>query len=147
MRPLHVLLLPCLLAACVHHRSPANASEPARLSAADAPEVVAPAAQGPTVLAVGQVLEIALQGNAGTGYAWELVEDGAPRLVRAVPPPRQEDGAPADPPLVGAATTTLRWRFRAVEPGQARIRLVYRRPWEQGVAPLREAVFDVVAAP
>jgi predicted secreted protein len=33
-----------------------------------------------------------------------------------------------------------------MQPGEARVRLVYRRAWEEGVEPAQEAVFDVVVA-
>lgn len=148
-RTLAALPLFCLLAACApdgHAPDSAPAAEeapaPHAAAAAPEPEVVMPAAEGATMLVPGQVLEIALEGNASTGYAWEIVEDGGPRLALQPVPPRPEEQA-QEPRMVGAPGI-YRWRFEAVKPGQARIRLVYRRPWEEGVDPLQEVVFDVV---
>ncbi|MCW5579743.1 MAG: hypothetical protein KIS72_00120 [Luteimonas sp.] len=59
------------------------------------PHMVVQAVEGTTTLAVGQVLEIALEGSAGTGHAWELESDGAPQLQREPVPPAP-DVAPAD---------------------------------------------------
>lgn len=108
-----------------------------------APEIVPPAAQGNTVLTVGQVLEIALEGNASTGYVWDVVADGAPQLARAPSPPAAATD-PADAPQVVGAPATERWHFEAVQPGTTTLRLVYRRPWETDESPEREAVYGVV---
>ncbi|MBP6216680.1 MAG: protease inhibitor I42 family protein [Luteimonas sp.] len=107
-----------------------------------APTVVQ-ATGGTTTLAVGQVLEIALEGNAGTGYAWEFEADGAPQLQRAPAQPAP-DAVQADGPRLVGGPTTQRWHFRAEQPGATTVKLVYRRPWEKDVAPAREASFAVV---
>ena len=126
--------------------APSPATTPA--AAAATPDVVRPAADGSATLQVGQVLEIALEGNASTGYGWEIVEDGAPMLQRAtLPPPAPAPaGDKAGPRLVGSPSVS-RWHFQATTPGEARLRLVYRRAWEKDVAPAREAAFKVVVQP
>jgi predicted secreted protein len=43
---------------------------------------------------------------------------------------------------VGAAGKEL-WTFDAVAPGWAEIRLEYRRPWEETIAPARLAAYSV----
>ena len=88
----------------------------------------------------GQLLAIALDSNASTGYAWEIVEDGSPLLE---PAPLPASTAPAAPPMPGAGGTS-RWRYRAVQTGTTTLRLVYRRPWQQGVEPMRSASYRVV---
>ena len=46
------------------------------------------------------------------------------------------------PPIVGGPET-LRWRFVGAQAGKATVLLVYRRPWERDVPPVREARYDV----
>ena len=130
-------------APAVAEAAPRETSPPA---APETPVVVQPVA-GTTILAVGQVLEIALEGNASTGYAWEFVSDGAPqlqRVVRAAPvAPANAAAATEGPRMVGSPSTS-RWQFRATEPGETEVKLVYRRPWEKDRAPEREAAYKVV---
>jgi len=97
-------------------------------------------ADGETRLRRGQLLAIALDSNASTGYAWEIVEDGSP-VLEPVPVPAST--APAAPPMPGAGGTS-RWRYRAVQTGTTTLHLVYRRSWEQGVEPVRTASYRVV---
>lgn len=112
--------------------------------AGDVPaEIVRPSGDGVPVLKVGQVLEIELQGNASTGYQWQLVEDGGP-VLKAMPPPAAAatSETPAEPMMVGAPSAT-RWWFKAAEPGQTSLRLVYRRPWEQDAPPAQTADYRI----
>lgn len=101
-----------------------------------------------TTLKVGQVLEIVQQGNASTGYAWEFTENGAPVLRQAALPSsgKAADEAASGPPVVGAPST-YRWHYQAAEPGEATVRMVYRRPWEKDAKPAREAEYRVVVSP
>jgi inhibitor of cysteine peptidase len=90
---------------------------------------------------VGQVLEIALTANASTGYQWEFASDGSPVLAKttgpATPPPMD-----TQPPMPGAPSIA-RWWFRAEKPGEARVRMVYRRSWET-VPPVEVVEYQVV---
>lgn len=90
--------------------------------------LVRPQGNAPVTMRVGQVLEIARMANASTGYQWEFTVDGAPVLSRttgpATPPPLD-----TQPPMPGAPSMA-RWWFRAEKPGEATVRMVYRRPWE-----------------
>ena len=97
-------------------------------------------AGGETRLRRSQLLAIALDSNASTGYAWEIVEDGGPVLE---PAPVPASTAPAAPPMPGAGGTS-RWRYRAMQAGTTTLRLVYRRSWEKGVEPVRTASYRVV---
>lgn len=92
-----------------------------------------------TVLAVGQTLEITLEGNAGTGYQWQLVESGRPQLVAVA---LADDGVSSTPDLPGEPTLQ-HLRFHAEQPGRTRLRLEYRRPWEAGQAAARSAEYRV----
>ena len=95
---------------------------------------------GETRLRRGQLLAIALDSTASTGYAWEIVEDGSPVLE---PAPVPASTAPVPPPMPGAGGTS-RWRYLAAQTGTTTLRLVYRRSWEQGVEPVRAASYRVV---
>ena len=83
----------------------------------------------------GQPLVITLEGNPTTGYTWAAVELDEQIL-------RQTGEVEFNPEsdLVGApGVQTL--RFEAVAAGQTDLKLVYHRPWEEGVEPL--ATFSV----
>ena len=93
-----------------------------------------------TRLRRGQLLAIALDSNASTGYAWEIIEDGSPLLE---PAPVPASAAPATPSMPGAGGTS-RWRYRAMQAGTTTLRLVYRRSWEKEVEPVRTATYRVI---
>ena len=113
--------------------TPADAAGPApyRLAAGDDKHGVD--------LALGQILEVPLYGNASTGYSWDrigradraeddvLVDAGADSLPSSSP----DDTASG---VVGAGSTTL-YRYRAARVGQTTLRLVYRRSWQTEFAP------------
>ncbi|MBA3928618.1 MAG: hypothetical protein C0521_03405 [Xanthomonas sp.] len=135
------LLLPglcVLLSGCVGGPTSSGGPPPATL-ADDG--LVRPQGKGPVVMRVGQVLEIALMSNASTGYQWEFTSDGAPVLARttgpATPPPMD-----TQPPMPGAPSIA-RWWFRADKPGEATVRMVYRRSWET-VPPVEVVEYDVI---
>jgi len=103
-----------------------------------APAVVQARADAANTLAVGQILEVAPEGNAGTGYQWQVVEPGQPQLA-AVAPAEATTDAPSRP----GGPTLQRLRFRAEQPGQVRLRLEYRRPWERGEPAARSADYRI----
>ena len=75
-------------------------------------------------------LVVALEGNPTTGYTWTV--EGVDAAVLRV------DGQPefqaAGEALGSPGVVVL--RFSPVGPGSTRLRLAYRRPWEDGVPPL-----------
>jgi len=83
---------------------------------------------------VGQEVALQLDANASTGYRWELASP-VPEVVTVV-----DGGTYREPPdpeaKVGAGGSTS-FVFRAVRPGKGALELVYRRPWETGVAPAK----------
>lgn len=95
--------------------------------------VSGPMAGETVMLKVGTTYEYALEGTPGTGAAWSFSEDeseGAD-IVEV------EDlgyGEPAGEAIGGPAP--YRFRFKALEPGSARLVFVYKRSWETEV--LRE---------
>ena len=90
------------------------------------------------VLARDQTLEVSLEANPSTGYTWEVatIDESILRLL-GEPQFLPESSA------VGAGGTQT-FRFEAAGTGQTDLRLVYRRPWEQGVAPLQAFSLNVV---
>lgn len=90
-------------------------------------------------LGVGQIIEIALEGNAGTGYLWQVVADGQPQLAAVAPSADATTAMPSRP----GGPVLQRLRFRAEQPGQALLRLEYRRPWERGEPAARTAEYRV----
>jgi inhibitor of cysteine peptidase len=104
-----------------------NGTETQTIEASDAGKTVS--------LAVGDTLEVTLEGNPSTGYGWEAVSLDTSILKQV--------GEPAFTPsstLVGSAGQ-MTLRFEAAGSGQTTLHLVYHRSWETGVAPLKS--FDV----
>lgn len=77
----------------------------------------------------GQVLVVALDSNPSTGYTWEISagNEGVLRLM--------SETFEVSSDLPGAPGVHT-FRFEVVNEGETPLTLVYRRPWEQGVAPL-----------
>jgi inhibitor of cysteine peptidase len=141
LKPHAIVLLACATAlpGCATESGDKTKADEVPGNASDS-VVIDAHAGGETRLRRGQLLAIALDSNASTGYAWEIVEDGSPVLESA---PVPVSTAPATPPMPGAGGTS-RWRYRAVQTGTTTLRLVYRRSWEKGVEPVRTATYRVV---
>jgi inhibitor of cysteine peptidase len=81
----------------------------------------------------GQVLLISLASNPTTGHTWEVVAvDEA--ILRQEAEAEYVASDTAQTPVAGAGGTET-FRFRAEGSGETELRLVYRRPWEEGVEP------------
>jgi inhibitor of cysteine peptidase len=95
---------------------------------------------GKTVeLAVGAPLVIDLEENATTGYSWAL-QGSVPGALTVV---GDEQKAAADTGVVGAAGRHT-FEYKAAVAGQGELTLVYVRPWEKGVAPVKTFTVTVV---
>lgn len=82
-----------------------------------------------------QKFTVSLPGNRTTGYNWEVVS--APGL--------SQQGEPefvADSNATGAGGT-FRYSFITASEGTGGLKMVYRRPWETGTAPL--TTFEITA--
>ena len=86
-----------------------------------------------------QILEVSLEGNPTTGYAWEVKESGAPVLSQEGEPTYTEGAT--DGTLVGGGGTYL-FTFAGAEAGTTTVELVYQRSWED-VEPLDTFTMDV----
>lgn len=127
MRRVWMALLALLAITLITAGCATNGKETKTIGASDAGKTVS--------LAVGDTLEVTLEGNPSTGYSWETVSLDTSILKQV--------GEPAFTPsstMVGASgQVTL--RFEAAGSGQTTLHLVYHRSWEAGVAPLK--TFDV----
>ncbi|MBC7233843.1 MAG: protease inhibitor I42 family protein [Chloroflexi bacterium] len=81
-------------------------------------------------LRVGEQIDLVLDANPSTGYTWEVA--GEVGVVKQVGEPQFK----ADSQALGAGGK-MTIRFEAVAPGKEWLRLVYRRSWEEGVAPAK----------
>jgi predicted secreted protein len=87
---------------------------------------------GPVRLEPGQLLEVRLPMQAGTGYSWAASRDGASLEFIDQTTLHPWGGAPS----VGGTQTQM-FIYRAVAPGEAVLRFAYRRPWEGGIPPAK----------
>jgi predicted secreted protein len=88
----------------------------------------------------GQSLVITLEANPTTGYTWEVVEPVDEQVLRQV----GEIEFESESDLIGASGVQI-IRFGVVNAGRTNIKLVYHRPWETDVEPLKTFAIQVVA--
>jgi predicted secreted protein len=88
-------------------------------------------------LVPGGEVQVTLEGNITTGFAWDLVEYDA-----AVIEPTGEQTHEGDRADVIGAGGCWTWTLRAVAVGESPVRFEYHRPWED-VPP--ESTFAIVA--
>jgi len=94
---------------------------------------------GTTVqLRVGDTMDVTLDGNPTTGFAWETAAVDVSVLKQLGEPEYVPDPHPVG--LVGSGGR-FTFRFEAVASGQTVLRLIYHRPWEKDVPP--EKTFEV----
>lgn len=95
------------------------------------------------VAEIGDDITITLESNPTTGYSWQLKEPFRKDILEL-------ESANYDPDktgLVGSGGREL-WTFVAIGEGVTSVTLIYKRPWEKGVKPAKEARFLIaVLAP
>ena len=84
------------------------------------------------------MLAITLASNASTGYSWGIEQNSEEAVLVQVG--ESERGIRLNG-LCPESTETL--RFRAEQPGQVTLRLVYIRPWEEDPKPAWSYSLDV----
>jgi inhibitor of cysteine peptidase len=82
-------------------------------------------------LIIDETLQIVLEGNPTTGYTWDVTALDTAILVQ-----RGEPEFKPDSNAVGSGGT-FTFTFQAVNIGQTTLTLIYHRPWEQDVPPLK----------
>jgi inhibitor of cysteine peptidase len=85
-------------------------------------------------IAVGKEFVVKLDSNPTTGYTWEVAE-----MDEAVLKLVTDDFKPGGGAVGSGGTQTL--RFKPLSAGQTPLKLVYHRPWEEGVEP--EETFEI----
>jgi predicted secreted protein len=88
----------------------------------------------------GEEFEVHLQGNPTTGYGWQVTEIDEQK-VQAMAEDYLEDKQ-GDQQVVGAGGAYI-FRFKALADGQTRIKIVYRRAWEENIEPLRTYILEL----
>ena len=78
-----------------------------------------------------ETLSVTLEGNPTTGYLWELAA-----LDKGILAMEPEPGFVPDSSLMGSGGK-FTFRFNPRQPGTTAVRLIYHRPWEKGVQPLK----------
>ena len=86
----------------------------------------------------GEVLVLSLKSNPSTGYGWQ-VRGLDSRILRRVD---DAEWLPDVPGKLGAPGTQV-LRFAGIGKGQARLDLVYARPWETTAAPAQSFSLEV----
>lgn len=88
-----------------------------------------------------QVLFVTLESNPTTGYSWQ-VDELDQSILRQVGDPEYKLSAPGNPPVVGAGGMET-FRFETVSVGNTTLKLVYRRPWEKDVPPIKTYTIQI----
>jgi inhibitor of cysteine peptidase len=87
---------------------------------------------GQVTLDTGQTLVVSLPSNPSTGYSWEVESIDVAVLSQAGEP---EYVSEAQGDVVGAGGTET-FRFEAEASGTLQLKLIYHRPFEEGVDPI-----------
>ncbi len=117
---------------------------PGPSSATAAPETVQIQAEdaGSTVTVhIGDRLEVALNGNLTTGYAWEP-QDLDSRILQT----EGEMDYTSDSQALGASGV-FRWRFKAAAAGETVLKMRYHRSFEADTPPLETFEVNIVVQP
>lgn len=111
-------------------------------------ELVAADHDRPVDVKIGQRVTVRLDANRTTGYTWLLpAGEVAQGLVQPMHPESRYDQKIDGIYSMGVGAIEV-WEFKAVRAGEGTLRLEYRRPFEQGIEPLRIVDFPLrVTAP
>ncbi len=90
-------------------------------------------------VSVNQTVIIDLEGNISTGYSWEVAALD-PKMLQQVGDPEFKPSSN----LAGAPGRQLT-RFKVIGAGESELKLVYHRPWEKDVAPLKTFSITLLA--
>ena len=88
----------------------------------------------------GDSLEIVLQANPTTGYRWEVASNDT-SVLKNIGIEYQADKVPSG--IVGSGGKTI-MRFMAIKEGETFLQLVYRRPFEKDMPPVKKFELIVV---
>ena len=126
----HKLQVSTLLIIMIILSAACSPSKPVILSAAD---------NGSRVnVKVGEQIVITLEDNPSTGYTWEAKDLDTGMFTI----PGESTFISSNPGQVGSGGT-LTLTFKAEKSGTGSLTLVYRRPWEIGVDPIKTFTVNV----
>ena len=98
--------------------------------------------KGATTVERGGKLDVALEGNASTGYSWQVVDDAGGRLKQLGEPVVEDLEPDSEGTLVGMTQRQV-FTFDAVEPGTGTLKMEYKRAWETTVPAEKTLTVDV----
>ncbi len=87
-----------------------------------------------------QTLAVKLESNPTTGYSWEVAECDAAVLQQQGESTYEQ--ANKNQNLAGGGGWQT-FHFQPLKAGETRLKLIYRRPWEKGVEPIKTYEVDV----
>ena len=91
----------------------------------------------------GEEIEIVLKGNPTTGYAWDVASFGTNKLQQVGSVGYRQDAQSGTKLMVGVGGKFM-FRFKAVQRGEGKIQMIYRRSWETtSCDKVYSVVFDI----
>jgi inhibitor of cysteine peptidase len=93
-------------------------------------------------LSAGASFDIALKGNATTGYQWQVVQIDGDAVQQTEKVDYIQEKHPEGVLGIGG---TFVFHFKFAKAAKTKIRMVYARPWEKDKTP--EKIFEVTIAP
>ena len=103
------------------------------------PPVVVGETSGSVRLELGQLLQVRLPVQGGTGYSWIADTDAADNLELVTQTTLHPLG---EPRRMGSSQTQM-FIFRAISRGEGVLRFAYRQPWERRVPPAKSVEMRV----
>ena len=86
---------------------------------------------------VGQTFFVKLEGDPATGYQWEVAEAN-PQFLQIIGEAEFEPNVSESGEDLADLGGVFTFRIETINEGETSLRLVYRRPFEEDVDPLRE---------
>ncbi len=93
----------------------------------------------PASITMSGKIVVQLEANPSTGYTWEVGELDT-NILKQVGETEYKSSSPN--PMPGSGGTQI-LRFQPVAPGTTTLKLVYHRPWETNVAPIKTFTLTV----
>ena len=104
-------------------------------------KVVASVSGSTVELRKGQTLVFTLESNPTTGYQWEVIKNDE-SILQQKGEAEFKSSNTSNPPGSGKGGTET-FRFDAQNAGMVTLKLVYHRPWEKDVEPLKTFTLQV----
>jgi inhibitor of cysteine peptidase len=102
--------------------------------------------QGWAWLSAGQIMQVRIQAQSGTGYAWRVLPAENPPSLLSLKQQQIERYGRDGRILPGGAEWAV-FDFRADKPGKAELKFVYDRPFEKDAPPAKTYTLEVEVNP